>query len=639
MANKSFEKYIESKHYDPIFLKVLGYFNRVKDRMYLRSYAVPDPTRIWLDSIAIERVYFREQKDNNWTYFKLKARADIIISGRRDGDYESDQISKYFSVLCKGVFYDGLHNFQAYDVEEYDPTGYNYEDQLSSLLLPYISNGDLEKRAEDFLKKYCPDALEEPMPLPINEVIRKMEATLFLAPLGKKIFGKTLFFKSVEKVFDDDLEVLELELPKRSILIDPDVYFHRNIGAYNNTIIHECVHLEYHSQYFELNHFDDNGPSSISCKTDYVEPKKLDNIATAYERMEYQASYLAPRILMPAKTTLKKFAEIRANYANQQLNSSFGDIMSKIIYELADFFKVSRQAAKIRLVDLDITATVGVDNYVNGKKYPNFSFNKDALKKNQTFLIDFLDLVRTLKAYPNLHELSLEGKIVYAGGALVINDQKYVYKNQAGERLLTPHALNHMDECAFIFEKQEKKKSQYSELLYSQFFLCRGDESGNYLPATYSEGEASNKELELLAKQAKNDLENIQEAAEIMRKMVGPFSLDLYLVADFVGLVRDDGSVNINQFAVLTKIDNHTLSAYLRGHQMPRKDKVLTICAGLQLHPRLSHHLIKKAGFDLINTGSEDDMIYCGLLEQKYTEGIDAWNHYLKSINKLNLLL
>lgn len=639
MEQRSFEKYLETKYYDPIFYRVLGHFNRVKDRMYLHSYAVPDPTRIWLDSICIEKAFFREQKDNDWTYFKLKVRGDIVLSGKRDCDFEKDQIYKYFSVLCKGIFFDGLHHFEVYDIEEYDPTGYNYHDQLSSLLLPYISVEDLESRAEAFLKKYCPEALKEPMPLPIKDILTKMEATLFHAPLAKNIFGKTLFFRSVEKIYDDDMEIIEREVPKRAILINPNVYFYRNIGAYNNTIIHECVHLEYHTHFFEINHFDDETLTSISCKENYSDPKAISNSAAAYERMEFQAAYLAPRILMPAQTTIHKFAEIRDRLAKETINPLFGDIMSTIIDELSDFFKVSRQAAKIRLVDLGIMAAVGVDNYVNGKKYSNFSFSKDSLKRNQTFLIDFLDLARTLKTHPFLRELSIDGKIVYADGALVINDQRYVYKNQAGERLLTPYALNHMDECAFIFEKQEKKKGAYSEFLYSQFFLCRGEESGSYLPASYSEDAVKNKELESTARQAKSDLEDIQEALEVLKKMTGPFSNDLYVIADFAGLVRMDGTVNINQFAELTKIDNHTLSGYLSGGPTLRKEKILSICAGLKLHPRLSYQLLKRAGFDITSTGNEDDMIYCGLLEQKYSEGIDAWNYYLKSINKMNLIL
>ena len=465
-----------------------------------------------------------------------------------------------------------------------------------------------------------------------------MEANLIQAPLGKNIFGKVFFFKSIEKIFDEDLEVIEREIPKRSILIDPNVYFERNIGAYNNTIVHECVHLEYHTHFFEISHFDDPNLNSISCKENYVEPRKTSNFSGAYERMEYQAAYLAPRILMPAKTTMLKYTEIKERIIQRSNNMLFGDIMSNIIDELSDFFKVSRQAAKIRLIDLGIMAAVGVDNYINGKKYPNFSFNRNTLQRNQTFLIDFLDLVKTLRTQPILRELSVEGKIAYANGALVINDSKFTYINDVGERVLTTYALNHMDECAFVFEKQEKKKGIYSEFLYSQYFMCRGDEPGSYLPANYSEQTAKNEEIASLARTAKADLQDIQEASEVLRKMIGPFSTDLLVVAKFCGLVREDGSVNVNKFAELTRIDNHTIIGYLRGHST-KKEKVLSICAGLQLHPRISYHLLKRAGFDLYYTGNEDDMIYCGLLEQKYTEGIDSWNFYLKAINKTHLIL
>ena len=38
----------------------------------------------------------------------------------------------------------------------------------------------------------------------------------------------------------------------RTIFLDPEAYFLRNLGAVNNTIVYECVHWDKHRKAFEL---------------------------------------------------------------------------------------------------------------------------------------------------------------------------------------------------------------------------------------------------------------------------------------------------------------------------------------------------------------------------------------------------
>ena len=61
--------------------------------------------------------------------------------------------------------------------------------------------------------------------------------------------------------------------------------------------------------------------------------------------------------------------------------------MELAISEFADFFKVSTTAAKIRAVELGFEQAAGVFNFVDGKNYPPFSFQKGSLKTGQTFII------------------------------------------------------------------------------------------------------------------------------------------------------------------------------------------------------------------------------------------------------------
>lgn len=70
----------------------------------------------------------------------------------------------------------------------------------------------------------------------------------------------------------------------------------------------------------------------------------------AVDWMEWQAKGVAPRILMPAKSTRLKADQLLAVYGGADDASIAA--YENVIDELAELFDVSRQAAKVRLMDL-----------------------------------------------------------------------------------------------------------------------------------------------------------------------------------------------------------------------------------------------------------------------------------------------
>ena len=88
-----------------------------------------------------------------------------------------------------------------------------------------------------------------------------------------------------------------------TMLINPDVHFMYNIGTANNTMIHECVHWDRHRRPFELQKLLQGECSHITCEiVEKYEGMKEDESAVKW--MEWQASQLAPRILMPREMTI-----------------------------------------------------------------------------------------------------------------------------------------------------------------------------------------------------------------------------------------------------------------------------------------------------------------------------------------------
>ena len=86
------------------------------------------------------------------------------------------------------------------------------------------------------------------------------------------------------------------EVKAGTIFVDPKAYFLRNLGAVNNTIIHECVHWDKHRKAFELERLYNESVNKIKCKV-VGGIKDGDKDATGW--MEWQANALAPRIQMP----------------------------------------------------------------------------------------------------------------------------------------------------------------------------------------------------------------------------------------------------------------------------------------------------------------------------------------------------
>lgn len=135
---------------------------------------------------------------------------------------------------------------------------------------------------------------------------------VYPAPLPDGIFGRTYFNSATVDIYKDrnSEEIISVEIDEGTILVSPDSFFMRNIGCTNNTIIHECVHWDKHYKFFELQKLINPELTSISCKVVEQYKKGKDDLSNELEWMEWQASAIAPKILIPACTGRMKLNEI-----------------------------------------------------------------------------------------------------------------------------------------------------------------------------------------------------------------------------------------------------------------------------------------------------------------------------------------
>ena len=621
----TFAAYLEDAYYNQIFSKIKSYLFNNKGRLDLSTSVVPDPSYVELSDFQIMGISYHES-DINRIECKITIRAEVEISGRGRRDYESDSTECWLSIPFAATLKNGLKHVNIGHASEYSRELFRAEDALTKYLVPYIYAKDLDKHAEKFLERYCPQALKEPMPLPIKEIVEQMGLTVYHAPLPGGIFGRTYFNDANVEVYGNKActEIVEKSISPGTVLVNPDVFFMRNIGSVNNTVIHECVHWDKHYKFFELQKLLNPDIQAISCAVVEEYKKKPNQLEYELSWMEWQANALTPKILIPAKTGKSKLSEIL-----NRLRSSFqshlrnGYIMELAISEFADFFKVSTTAAKIRAVELGFEQAAGVFNFVDGKNYPPFSFQKGSLKKGQTFIIDRNNIIVESLFNQDLADDFKAGRFIHAGGLFVINDPKYVSIIEDTEPALTEYALEHVDECCLVFDRTTRVSSHYDDSFYRICFLCRDADSKSFVEAKFNPREGKNEDVQKRAREMATIAAEAKRISDILAEVPSSFcgTLDYHIKR------RKYTNEKLEE---RTGISSRMLQDYRnKKDAKPTLQSVLALCIGLNLHPSFSYDLIAKAGYNIM-TASEEFLVYRYLIDNHHMENIFMWNEKLR---------
>lgn len=115
------------------------------------------------------------------------------------------------------------------------------EAYLSSLV-PRMYKSEFDDKAADILAEYCPEALEKPMAVPIEEIARdKLHLLIKEFHLSEdlSILGQMCFTDGLVEIYDpSEDEYREVFVKAKTMIIDPDTYLKRNFGSRRNTVAH-----------------------------------------------------------------------------------------------------------------------------------------------------------------------------------------------------------------------------------------------------------------------------------------------------------------------------------------------------------------------------------------------------------------
>ena len=223
--------------------------------------------------------------------------------------------------------------------------------------VPHISKAAFDDEATAFLTAYCPEALREPMAVPIMDIAtKKLGLTVIERRLTEdfSILGQMCFTGGIAEIYDqENEEYQEIKVKPGTMILDPDTSVKRNMGSQRNTIAHECVHWTKHRNYHIIASAAERKSIVASrCPTDMKDENSKGKWADE-DWMEWQANGIAPRILMPKKTVSLAFARLSLESRGNLFIAA--DLMKPtrwIVEQLASLYQVSKQSAEIRLGEL-----------------------------------------------------------------------------------------------------------------------------------------------------------------------------------------------------------------------------------------------------------------------------------------------
>lgn len=595
------QKLINQSRYDDVRDAVI---------MYFRNLTGQDS----VSDVEIENVIHIEQPDEGIISFDVVASCDMEMpSSSKKGAF----IEKWVKVHCQVTLGIDITDFRILGIGDCEPQEESDNDRLSGELVPVISREQFEREAEKFLERYYPAALEKPQRVPIDEIATEMKLKIIEdVPLSDELtyFGTIVFDDG--NILDKHRKIAIRNAKRGTIYLDPRVTYERSVGTRRTTVAHECFHWYRHQPYHILMKMigaNDQLGRALQCE---IDSKNTDSDKwKAVDWMEWQAKGVVPKILMPEKTVRIKVSELLNAYGEDE--SADVTAYEHIIDELAEFYDVSRQAAKVRLVELGYTKAEGAYPFVDGHYVRGYSFSENDLGKDETYTISYQDLFKAYCFDRDFKGIIDSGRFLFIEGHVVLNSDRYVSRNENEDASLTEYALRHMDECAIIFTKGYSYESVYQGIRFYSQFMRNAAPKADQIEYSFK-----------LNDHNKNLLDQIQNAkrrSEAMRRYPGSF-------ADTLVALQKERKLSNKKLADQSLVGEKTIQRLRNDEEYsPSLQTVLGLCVGLKLPLPEAEMFLEKADCQKPNTKKYEGYVYQCVLASCAENSIYEINEMLEA--------
>ena len=626
----------------------------------------------------IQAVYIEELHDDN---FVFRVIVSNILTASRSYPEVSLVYQADFELTYLGHFSEQKLSTNFRIIRPYTKEMFAADIKKQHYKPLYIQEKLLDKEAEKFLKKYYPEALEAPMSIQDDILLHRMGLTRYYAPLEANTLGRVYLQDSWKATayrvfsnqdiysenFDED-DYKYIRISENTILVDPRGKLLNNPGAQLFTTIHECVHWEKHRNYFRLRYEMEKAtemfineikylPENLKqkgytqkeidklremllqennyeyygeyhkkkyCQEKGIAYKTIAGFYESFSLMEWQANALAAHILMPSVTAKTKLQKLLDELIQQDEDERQAVILQKAVMALAEIYNVSKQVVKNRVIELGYKTAIGVLNYIDGEYIEPFSFVPEALGRNQTYCLTEASLNEELQRNQKLRELFDENEVVYVNKMCVVNSPLYILDDN-GTQKMTAYALNHVDQCCFLFDVKKEQFNIDNHEGDSYNFINHDWELNRYLEAKLDLSKAHNVSTVTNAEESGKLMRLIDEYLAVLDDLPG--SLGGELKAHIERKAKEIGKENIPnvQLADMTYLDNSEIGKILNNQQRnPDVRTLLALCKGLKLHPFFIIHILDTAGKDIF-TASRENLFYIYLIFYHHEESVDEW--------------
>lgn len=621
----SFQEFVKDKCDNRLIDAAAEYVRNNWQELELHTHRVNSVGEVRFSYANIKRVLVRDLPELRVAFEVIMDLELELVDANARND-ETDEDYPWIRVYCEGDLANGLDDWQILRIEpcsKQNPP----QNTLSDALVPRIDYADLEKVAQEFLEKYYPEALvapkndERPTPVEPDVLASRLGLTIQIRDIKEdaSVYGQLFFRDADVELYNSTTHEMEMtHIPEKTILVDPSNAYLRNLGSQNNTIIHECVHWVKHRKVFELEKLYNNSATSISCEVVGNASSRIASQAT--KQMESQANQLAPRIQMPAGPFKAKANQYIREFMQRNNTNQVADVMENVITQLETDFVVSRQAAKIRLVELGFEEAIGTFTYVDGHYVRPHSFKRGAIRKNQTFTISKQDAAIQRFSNLELRELTTTGNYLFVENHYVFNDPKYLEACN-DDLMLTDYARTHMDECCLVFDMHITGcEADYSR---TACFLNRIDPMFT-MEYSYTGGLENN----FRGGQEAHRQAILDEAIDLTNKMTNDSRQCFDLILDYAEMTQKElaKAIGINEKTVGRIADRESYTDYKTG---------VAMCLALRLHPVVSKEFLKVLGVSP-QPGNTEHMWLEDALHTSWMKGI---NPVKRELAKFDVIL
>ena len=600
-----------------------------------RSNFIPNPDSIRVNKADVQRIDFY-RKSCEEVYADVIMSAEVSVFQNRNGAFASDQLSQWFRVRTYSVLspeeqsFNNLICIMIYDRGEPAPGM-----ALDEYLVPYTSENLLDSEGTAILSAFYPEALDKPCRIEGTALAERMnlDVVYYRITPYSAIRGQMYFEEREITVINGKGKRIRKVIPANTIVIDLSTCEDEDGGLnkekLHDTIIHECFHAYRHRLFYlgQKLYNEEIGCLSCSVSGERAGAALDEGIAlqgssnpddfaivvpsldekSPIDWIEWQANKVTPRIRMPARTTTEKIEELYKKYHSRYPNMAGPKLIGNVVIDLARFFGVSKQSAKLRMIELGYSEAKGVLNYVNGAYVENHTFAPGSLGRNQTFTIEFSDAFSLYSQNVAFQKRINSGRYQYVDGHFCLSDSRFLYRRN-GELHLTTYAKSHMDECCLIFTVRYGKPAY----IYREGTLQK-EASAATAFTDYVEPQAEPFDFRAEA----------ERLSQIIYDL--PMSPNGTLKAHM-----DRKGYTIEKLVAKSGVSGETIKRLRnKADYRTSKTNALAICFGLQLEPLLSGDWLQKVGISLSN--SPDDILYNLLLNSMYRCPVSTVNSKLQS--------